>query len=88
MSAISNLEAIRIRNPKGYAEMYMYENATACVIDTQNVYHAIYNSFGNNDVNLAPELDSSFFAYKAGIGYSIASIATYNAGTQILTLKD
>lgn len=67
----------------GYAGMYMYENATPCVIDIIDSYHAIYNSFGNNDGTLAPEVDTSYFTYKAGIGYAIASIATYSGGTQI-----
>lgn len=66
-----------------YAEMYMYDNVTACVIDNADVYHAVLNSFGNNDGILAPNIDVSCFTYKAGASYTIASVATYNAGTQI-----
>jgi hypothetical protein len=66
-----------------YAEMYMYDNVTACVIDNTDVYHAVYNSFGNNDGTLAPNRDATCFTYKAGAVYAIASVATYNGGTQI-----
>jgi len=69
--------------PTGYAEMYMYENVTECVIDTTNVYHAVLHSFGNNDGTLAPLLDATHFTYKAGEHYVVASIVTYAAGTQI-----
>lgn len=65
----------------GCAEMYMYGNTTACVIDVANVYHAIYNSFGNHDGTLAPVVDTKSFTYKAGVGYAIASIANYNSPT-------
>lgn len=70
--------------PKGYAEMYMYDNATACGIDTANVYHAIFNTWGNNDGTLAPQQDSTYFTYKAGIGYGLNAFADYNAPTSTL----
>jgi hypothetical protein len=65
----------------GYAEMYMYNNATACEIDVANVYHAVLHSFGNNDGTLAPVIDTTHFTYKAGEHYAIASVANYNAPT-------
>jgi hypothetical protein len=68
----------------GYAEMYMYDNVTLCAIDVANVYHAVYNSFGNNDSTLAPNRDATAFTYKAGAGYSIASVANYNSPTNTL----
>jgi hypothetical protein len=71
--------------PTGYAEMYMYANATACVINTANIYHAIYNTFGNNDGTLAPQLDATHFTYKAGVGYTIAAFANYNSPTNTQT---
>ena len=73
-----------LHTPTGYAEMYMYDNVTECVIDTANVYHAVYNTFGNNDGTLAPLLDGTHFTYKAGAGYAVASIITFGgAGAQI-----
>ena len=71
--------------PKGYAEMYMYDNVTECVIDTANIYHAIYNSFGNNDGVLAPVIDTTYFTYKAGVGYVITSFSDFNAPTSTQT---
>ena len=73
---------LKTTTPLGYAEMYMYENVTACVIDDDlHTYHAVYNSFGNNDGTLAPEIDTTYFTYKAGVGYSISSVANYNSPT-------
>jgi hypothetical protein len=69
----------------GYAEMYMYDNSTACVIDTANVYHAIYNSFGNHDGTLAPNIDTNYFTFKAGVAYSAAAYANYNSPTNTQT---
>lgn len=68
---------------KDLASMYMYDNTTACIIDNANVYHAVYNTFGNNDGVLPPVVDQTAFTYKAGIEYAVASIATYNGGAQI-----
>ena len=65
----------------GYGSMYMYGNITACAIDVANVYHAVYNTFGNNDGVLAPLRDTTYFTYKAGAGYAIASVANYNSPT-------
>jgi len=72
----------------GYGEMYMYDNVTACVIDTTNVYHAVYNTFGNNDGTLAPTRDTNYWTYKAGVGYTITAFADYSgtvAGTTQVT---
>ena len=66
-----------------YGEMYMYDNSTTCVIDTANTYHAVYNTFGNNDAILPPNNDTANYTFKAGVGYAIASVATYAGGTQI-----
>ena len=84
-TGVSNITAITTTTAKGYGEMYMYDNVTACPIDTINVYHAIYNTFGNNDVNLAPVIDTGYFTYKAGIGYAIAAFANYNSPTNTQT---
>jgi hypothetical protein len=70
-----------VTTPTGYGEMYMYDNATPCVIDVADVYHAVYNTFGNNDGVLAPIIDTTHFTYKLGLGYVIASVADYNAPT-------
>lgn len=64
-----------------YGEMYMYDNATACVIDTANVYHAVYNTFGNNDGTLAPTTSTAAFTFKAGAGYAITAVADGGSGT-------
>ena len=74
--------------PLGYAEMYMYGNTTPCLIDTANIYHAIYHTFGNNDGTLAPLIDATYFTYKAGIEYAITVYTDYNgtvAGTTQVT---
>lgn len=68
---------------RGFAEMYMYDNVTACVIDTANVYHAVYNSFGNNDGTLAPVIDTTEWTYKAGATYAITSVTDPGGGTTI-----
>lgn len=78
-----SLESLTVNTPKGYAEMYMYDNSTACVIDTADTYHAVYNTFGNNDATLAPEIDTTYFTRKLGVGYTIASVATYDSGNKI-----
>ena len=75
--------SVKTTVPLGYAEMYMYDNVTECVIDTANIYHAIYNTFGNNDGTLAPLIDTTHFTYKAGVGEIVASIVTYDAGNKI-----
>ena len=64
----------------GYAEMYMYDNTTAVVIDITNLYHAVHNTFGNNDGTLAPLRDTTYWTYKAGATYTIASVATFAGG--------
>ena len=69
----------------GIAEMYMYDNVTKCEIDTTNVYHAVFNSFGNNDGTLAPQLDTNEFTYKAGVKVAITAYADYNAPTSTQT---
>ena len=69
--------------PKGYAEMYMYGNITACEIDTANLYHAIFHTFGNHDGTLAPLVDTDYFTRKLGEHYAIASVATYASGAKI-----
>jgi len=72
----------QIREPSiNYGEMYMYGNVTPCVIDVVDVYHAVYNTFGNNDLILPPVIDTAAFTFKAGVGYVIASVANYNAPT-------
>ena len=69
----------------GYAEMYMYDNSTACAIDTTNVYHAIHNSFGNHDGTLAPNPDSTYFTYKAGVAYAATAFTNYNSPSNTQT---
>ena len=66
---------------KNYGEMYMYDNVTTCVIDTANVYHAVYNTFGNNDGTLAPTTDTGTFTFKAGEAAAISAIADGGRGT-------
>lgn len=64
-----------------YAEMYVYENAIATVIGTQNVYHAIAGS------GLVTGLLSGF-TFVQGLNGTIASVADYNgtvAGTVLIT---
>lgn len=71
-----------------YCEMYSYNNATAEVIDTANTYHAVFQGIGNNDGTLAPQQDSTFFTYKAGVNYSITHFTDYSgtvAGTTKVT---
>lgn len=96
MAATTNIEPSRFKagtvsnaitfTSANYGEMYMYDNSTACVIDTANVYHAVYNTFGNNDGTLAPNRDTSCFTYKAGVGYTITAFADYG-GTVTGTVK-
>lgn len=82
---VDSITELNVLVPTGYAEMYMYGNVTACVINTANVYHAILNTFGNNDGTLAPQLDATHFTYKAGVSYAIAAFANYNAPTSTQT---
>ena len=77
---------IKTTTPLGYGCMYMYGNVTECVIDTANVYHAVYNTFGNNDGTLAPVIDTTYWTYKAGATATISTFEDYNAPTSTQTL--
>lgn len=75
-------------NSTGYGEMYMYDNATACVINTANIYHAVFSTWGNNDGTLAPNIDSSYFTFTAGFEKTATAYVDYNgtvAGTTKVT---
>lgn len=71
-----------------HGEMYAYDNTVPCLIDTTNVYHAVYTGFGGNDGTLPPNNDTSSFTYLAGTTATIsafANSATLSAGTTIVT---
>jgi len=85
-TGVSSWSIVKFRD-RHYGEMYMYNNAVVCVIDTANIYHAVYNTFGNNDGVLAPNTDSSF-VYFGGLGRTITAFADYSgtvAGTTKVT---
>ena len=85
LNSSGHLSVVKIATTtsSGYGEMYMYGNTTATGIHSTNVYTGVFSTFGNNDATLAPTNDSTFFTYKAGIEYAIASVATYAGGVQI-----
>ena len=81
-------EKIVVTTPTGYAEMYMYDNETACPIDATDTYHAVHHTFGNNDATLAPNIDTTYFTRKLGEDYTINSVDTYDEGAKIQCTVD
>jgi hypothetical protein len=71
-----------------HGEMYMYDNTVPCIINTTNIYHAVYTGFGNNDGTLPPTNDTNSFSYLAGTSATIsafANSATISSNTTIVT---
>jgi len=82
-SGVNTFTSVKTTAPLGYAEMYMYGNTTPVVIDTTNLYHAVYNTFGNNDATLPPLIDTTYWTYKAGATYAVTSVTDPGGGTTI-----